>query len=85
MEDSSTQQPVGLNRELQRFFTATGRLKVWPPSKERDKLLILNHLIDLFEVGKTYDAKEVLTLLQTSLLLEDASAIRSALNEYHFL
>ncbi|GCE12539.1 DUF2087 domain-containing protein [Tengunoibacter tsumagoiensis] len=85
MEDPVAQNTGIVTRELRRFFTPKGQLKVWPPSKEKDKLLVLNYLVHLFEVGKIYDAKEVLAILQTSLMSEDASAIRGALNEYHFL
>ena len=85
MEDSAHSKPVELSQELRRFFNGQGRLTTWPPSKEKDKLLILNHLITHFEIGRVYSAKEVSDLLLSYLTFNDPCIIRGALNEYHFM
>ncbi len=72
-------------RELKRFLDTQGRLSAWPPAKERDKVLLLDYLIENFEVGQTYSEKEVNEILQHHLAFNDYAGIRRALQEYRFM
>ncbi|QBD77230.1 DUF2087 domain-containing protein [Ktedonosporobacter rubrisoli] len=71
--------------DLMRFFNTQARLITWPPSKEKDKILILEHLVSYFEVGQNYSAQEVSDVLRQHLDFQDTGIIRRALNEYNFM
>src|SRR5258708_32573405 len=73
------------SQELRRFLDRSGKLTMWPPAKQRDKLLILEYLVSFFEHGRHYSEKEVNELLQLHSTFKDAAALRRALYEYRFL
>ncbi len=66
-------------QELRRFLDRSGRLTLWPPSKQRDKLLILEYLASFFEQGQTYTEKEVNEVLLLHTTFKDSAALRRAL------
>lgn len=72
-------------QELRRFLDRSGRLTMWPPSKQRDKLLILEYLAGFFEQGRKYTEKEVNDLLLLHSTINDSAALRRALYEYRFM
>lgn len=72
-------------QELRRFLDRSGRLTMWPPAKQRDKLLILEYLATFFESGRVYTEKEVNDLLLLQSIIKDHAALRRALYEYRFM
>src|SRR5207244_10081152 len=72
-------------QEMRRFLDRSGKLTLWPPAKQRDKLLVLEYLASFFEQGRMYSEKEVNDLLQLHSTFRDAAALRRALYEYRFL
>jgi predicted transcriptional regulator len=87
---SGTQPPAETHdetqpQELRRFLDRSGKLTLWPPAKQRDKLLMLEYLVSFFEQGRMYSEKEVNALLQLHSTFRDAAALRRALYEYRFL
>ncbi|MBV9712598.1 MAG: metalloregulator ArsR/SmtB family transcription factor [Ktedonobacteraceae bacterium] len=72
-------------QELRRFLDRSGKLALWPPAKQRDKLLILEYLVGFFEQGRVYNEKEVNELLLLHSTVKDAAALRRALYEYRFV
>lgn len=74
-----------LQQELKRFLDRSGRLTTWPPAKQRDKVIILEYLAGFFEQGREYNEKEVNELLTLHSTMQDAAALRRAMNEYHFM
>jgi hypothetical protein len=72
-------------QELRRFLDISGRLAMWPPAKQRDKLLILEFLASFFEQGREYAEKEVNDLLLLHSTFKDSAALRRALYEYRFM
>ena len=72
-------------QELRRFLDRSGRLTMWPPAKQRDKLLILEYLAGFFEQGRMYSEKEVNELLLLHSTIKDSAALRRALYEYRFM
>jgi uncharacterized membrane protein len=72
-------------QELRRFLDISGRLTMWPPAKQRDKLLILEFLASFFEQGREYAEKEVNDLLLLHSTFKDSAALRRALYEYRFM
>ena len=73
------------SHELRRFLDRSGKLALWPPAKQRDKLLILEYLVTFFEPGRAYNEKEVNELLLLHSTIKDAAALRRALYEYRFV
>jgi hypothetical protein len=73
------------SHELRRFLDRAGKLTLWPPAKQRDKLLILEYLAAFFESGHVYNEKEVNELLLLHSAIKDAAALRRALYEYRFM
>lgn len=73
------------SHELRRFLDRSGKLTLWPPAKQRDKLLILEYLVGFFEPGRVYNEKEVNELLLLHSTVKDAAALRRALYEYRFM
>jgi hypothetical protein len=71
--------------QLRRFLDRSGKLALWPPAKQRDKLLILTYLVTFFEQGRVYNEQEVNELLLLHSIVKDAAALRRALHEYHFV
>ncbi|MCC3375111.1 DUF2087 domain-containing protein [Cohnella sp. REN36] len=69
---------------VRRFFKdgPDGRL-THIPKKEKPKLVVLHHVVHLFETGRTYTEKEVNALLQTR--FEDFATLRRNLVDYRFL
>ncbi|WP_054707594.1 DUF2087 domain-containing protein [Bacillus sp. JCM 19041] len=63
------------------YFTE-GKLKSFP-SKEKRKLVVLRHIITLFEAGENYSEKEVNELLKT--VFSDFATLRRYLIEYGFM
>ncbi|SOC43236.1 DUF2087 domain-containing protein [Ureibacillus acetophenoni] len=53
------------------------------PSKEKKKLIILQHILKRFEIGKTYNEKEVNEILKT--VNADFVSLRRHLVEYGFI
>ncbi|MFL5625435.1 MAG: DUF2087 domain-containing protein, partial [Ktedonobacteraceae bacterium] len=80
-EMSAETQP----QELRRFLDRSGKLTVWPPARQRDKLLILEYLASFFEQGRLYSEKEVNELLLLHSTVKDSAALRRALYEYRFM
>ena len=72
-------------QKLRRFLDRSGRLTMWPPAKQRDKLLILEYLAGFFEQGRMYSEKEVNELLLLHSTIKDSAALRRALYEYRFM
>jgi hypothetical protein len=72
-------------QELRRFLDSSGRLTMWPPAKQRDKLLILEYLAAFFEQERSYSEKEVNELLMRHSTFKDSAALRRALYEYRFM
>ena len=62
-----------------------GKLTMWPPARQRDKLLILKYLAGFFEQGQVYTEKEVNDLLLLHSTIKDSAALRRALCEYRFM
>ncbi len=79
--DEDTSQP----QALRRFLDKSGKLALWPPAKQRDKLLILEYLATFFESGHVYNEKEVNNLLLLHSIVKDSAALRRALYEYRFM
>ena len=73
------------SRELRRFLDRSGKLTLWPPAKQRDKLIILEYLASFFEKGRVYHEKEVNELLLQHSTFKDSAALRRALHEYRFM
>jgi hypothetical protein len=73
------------SQELRRFLDRSGKLALWPPAKQRDKLFILEYLVGFFEPGRVYNEKEVNELLLLHSTVKDAAALRRALHEYRFM
>jgi predicted transcriptional regulator len=82
---SSEMQDEVQSHELRRFLDRSGKLTLWPPAKQRDKLLILAYLVTFFEAGRVYNEKEVNELLLLHSTVKDAAALRRALYEYRFV
>ncbi|HEY6407346.1 MAG TPA: metalloregulator ArsR/SmtB family transcription factor, partial [Ktedonobacteraceae bacterium] len=73
------------SQELRRFLDGSGRLTMWPPAKQKDKLIILEYLASFFEQGREYAEKEVNDVLLLHSTFKDSAALRRALNEYRFM
>ncbi len=78
-------QEVPFAQELKRFVDRRGRLTMWPPARQRDKLLVLEYLASKFEPGRLYSEKEVNDLLLLNATIKDYAVLRRALYEYRFL
>ena len=78
-------QDEAQSHELRRFLDRSGKLALWPPAKQRDKLLILAYLVAFFEPERVYNEKEVNELLLLHSTVKDAAALRRALYEYRFV
>jgi predicted transcriptional regulator len=72
-------------RELRRFLDRSGKLTMWPPAKQRDKLIILEYLASFFKPGQIYSEKEVNEILLLHSIVKDSAALRRALQEYRFM
>ena len=72
-------------RELRRFLDRSGKLTMWPPAKQRDKLIILEYLTSFFQPGQIYSEKEVNEILLLHSIVKDSAALRRALQEYRFM
>jgi DNA-binding CsgD family transcriptional regulator len=86
-QDEDRQQPVVVSSapELRRFVDKDGRLTMWPPAKQGDKLLILEYLAGFFEPGRVYSEMEMQTVLLAHSVFKDTAALRRALYEYRFM
>jgi len=89
-EDTRTRPPAEAYdetqpQELKRFLDRSGRLTMWPPARQRDKLLILEYLAGFFEQGRMYTEKEVNDLLLLHSTINDNAALRRALYDYRFM
>jgi DNA-binding transcriptional ArsR family regulator len=78
-------QTVPYAPELRRFVDKDGRLTMWPPAKQGDKLLILEYLASFFEPGSMYSEKEVHAVLLSHSVSCNTAALRRALYEYRFM
>jgi len=85
VQASSETQDETQSHELRRFLDRSGKLALWPPAKQRDKLLILAYLVAFFDPGRIYNEKEVNELLLLHSTFNDAAALRRALYEYRFV
>ena len=72
-------------QELRRFLDRNGRLTLWPPARQRDKLLVLEYLAGFFEQGRVYSEQEVNALLLLHITFKDSAALRRALYDYRFM
>lgn len=77
-----SEQPL---HALRRFLDWGGKLTLWPPAKQQDKLLVLNYLASFFKLGQIYSEKEVNELLLSHCVIKDAATLRRALYEYRFI
>ncbi|MBA3470700.1 MAG: metalloregulator ArsR/SmtB family transcription factor [Herpetosiphonaceae bacterium] len=68
---------------LGRFLNAAGNMVTWPP-KQKDRLLLLQYLVETFEVGRLYSEKEVNAILKPH-TGSDVAALRRALCEFRLL
>ena len=86
-EDTQSKQDEGTTeaRELRRFLDRSGKLTMWPPAKQRDKLIILEYLVSFFKPGQIYNEKEVNEILLLHSMVKDSAALRRALQEYRFM
>ncbi len=89
-EETLTRPQVGTRdetqpQELRRFLDRSGKLNMWPPAKQRDKLFILEYLAAFFEQGRVYTEKEVNELLILHSTFKDSAVLRRALYEYRFM
>jgi hypothetical protein len=80
----TTHQPE-LDQDLKRFLDGQGRLLLWPPSRQRDKIIILDYLASFFKPGQQYSEREVNELLLAHSAIKDPAALRRAFTEYHFM
>jgi len=67
---------------LSKLFDSQGRLTRFP-SKEKEKIIIMLHIVSLFEVGKKYNEKELNLKLKE--MYPDYPLLRRYLIEYGFL
>ncbi|MEO6891654.1 MAG: DUF2087 domain-containing protein, partial [Ktedonobacteraceae bacterium] len=74
-----------LPQELRRFLDKSGRLTMWPPARQRDKLLILEYLASFFVSGRIYSEQEVNELLLLHSTFKDSAALRRGLYGYRFV
>ncbi len=84
-EHHALEQDTPYSQELRRFLDRSSRLTMWPPAKQRDKLLILEYLAAFFEPGRIYTEKEINDLLLLHSVVKDAAALRRALYEFRFI
>lgn len=73
------------SQELRRFLDKSGKLTMWPPAKQRDKLFILEYLVSFFKPGQVYNEKEVNEILTQHSVIKDNAALRRALYEFRFV
>lgn len=85
VRQSAVTQEETRSQELRRFLDRSGKLTLWPPAKQQDKLLILGYLASFFEPGRIYSEKEVNELLLLHSVINDSAALRRGLHEYHFV
>lgn len=71
-----------MNKTIQERYFKNGRLTVIP-KKEKNKLEVLNELIQLFEMNKQYNEKEINELLQN--VYPDFAILRRYLVDYKYL
>ncbi len=64
---------------LARFLNAAGNMVIWPP-KQKDRQLLLQYLVEQFEVGQFYSEKEVNVILKPH-TGSDVAALRRTLCE----
>lgn len=76
---------VSYTPALRRFVDKDGRLTMWPPAKQGDKLLILEYLTGFFEPGRVYSETEVNAVLLSHSTFKDTAALRRALYEFRFM
>ncbi|GCE24062.1 DUF2087 domain-containing protein [Dictyobacter kobayashii] len=84
-QSAEQQTETVYSQALKRFSDQSGRINTWPPSKQIDKLLILEYLASFFEKGRMYNEKEVNSLLQKHTTIQDPAALRRGLYEYRFM
>jgi hypothetical protein len=68
---------------LARFLNAAGNMVVWPP-KQKDRQLLLEYLVEKFEIGRFYSEKEVNAILKPH-TGSDVAALRRTLYETKLL
>jgi predicted transcriptional regulator len=68
---------------LARFLNNAGNMVVWPP-KQKDRLLLLQYLVEQFEPGRFYSEKEVNAILKPH-TGSDVAALRRSLYEVKLL
>lgn len=71
-----------MNKTIQERYFKNGRLTVIP-KKEKNKLEVLNELIQLFEMNKQYNEKEINELLKS--VYPDFAILRRYLVDYKYL
>lgn len=71
-----------MNKTIQERYFKNGQLTVIP-KKEKNKLEVLNELIQLFEMNKQYNEKEINELLQN--VYPDFAILRRYLVDYKYL
>jgi len=76
------EQPEDVRKVLKAYFSSDGMLKQIPTDKKK-LLVILNFIVDVFDVGGTYTEKEVNTILRR--FNPDTAALRRYLVDHGFL
>lgn len=67
---------------IKNYFDNSGHLKEFP-SKEKRKIIVLNHIINNFQLDRKYTEPEVNRILER--IFEDYVSLRRALIEYGFM
>ncbi|QBD83470.1 DUF2087 domain-containing protein [Ktedonosporobacter rubrisoli] len=81
----ATSEEATRPKELRRFLDKHGKLVLWPPARQRDKVLLLEYLTGFFEFGRVYSENEVNQILLQQCTFKDTAALRRALYEYRFI
>lgn len=71
-----------MNKTIQERYFKNGQLTVIP-KKEKNKLEVLNELIELFEKNKQYNEKEINDILKN--VYSDFAILRRYLVDYKYL
>jgi|GEM_PF-254481 len=83
-DDQPADANSALPQEIKRLLDAQGRVVRWP-SKQRERMPVLDYLASLFEPGRFYSEREVNAILIAHILFEDFVTLRRELYDYHLL
>ncbi|ADV67171.1 DUF2087 domain-containing protein [Deinococcus maricopensis] len=75
-----------MTKSITTFLDEYGRVTTWPSKRRRaHQLAVLDHLVNLFENGRSYTEQDVNALLQEHSTLEDYVLLRRELVEGDYL